>query len=356
MTTLTKLAHVTESQQFTVPLLMDLFDRSRQMERIVQRGGTHDYHHRIMAALFYAPSTRTRLSFEAAMHRLGGRVISTEHARAFSSEIEGEQVEDTIRIIAGYSDVIVIRHTDEDGAHRAAAVSAVPVINAGDGNGGQHPTQALLDLYTIYRERSLDGLSIAFIGELDRGRTARSLAYLLAKFERIRIFFVAPPEMQMKPDILDYLDRHGVHYDLSSDLDRVIGEADVIYQTRIRPERFTASSVADGTLGPALSSCDGVGPAALSRSDPGSNAIVDRQSPIENAFPPCSSVSSVVKGFRIHSSVLQKMKPDALILHPLPRTVELDKTVDSDSRALYFRQAANGLYVRMALLTMLLES
>ena len=307
----TGLRHFTESQQLTVPLLMDLFDRSRQMERIVARGGTLDYQHRIMAALFYEPSTRTRLSFEAAMHRLGGRVVSTEHARSFSSEVEGEQVEDSIRIVGSYSDVIVIRHTDEDGAHRAAAVSSVPVINAGDGNGGQHPTQALLDLYTIYRERSLDGLSIAFIGELDRGRTARSLAYLLAKFDRIRIFFVAPAEMQIKPDILEYLDRHGVRYELTDDLDRVIGEVDVVYQTRIRPERFSVDDTA-------------------------------------------SNLRSTT--YRIDSSVLQKLRPDALILHPLPRTVELDKTVDSDPRALYFRQAANGLYVRMALLTMLLDS
>jgi aspartate carbamoyltransferase catalytic subunit len=306
------LRHLTESQQLTVPLLLELFDRSRDMERVVARGGTLDYQHRIMAALFYQPCTRTRLSFEAAMHRLGGRVLSTEHAQVFSSEVEGEQVEDSIRIIGSHSDVIVIRHPDEDGARRAAAVSPVPVINAGDGNGGQHPTQALLDLYTIYRERSLDGLSIAFIGELDRGRTVRSLAYLLAKFERIRIFFVAPPEMQMKPDILEYLDRHGVRYELSSELDRVIREVDVVYQTRIRPER---------TL------------------------IIDQKSKIENVF-----------SYRIDSSVLQKMKSDALILHPLPRTVELDKTVDSDPRALYFRQAANGLFVRMALLTMLLDS
>ncbi len=339
------LHHLIESQQFTVPLLMELFDRSRQMERIVERGGTQDYHHRIMAALFYAPSTRTRLSFEAAMHRLGGRVISTEHARAFSSEMEGEQVEDTIRIVAGYSDVIVIRHTDEDGAHRAAAVSAVPVINAGDGNGGQHPTQALLDLYTIYRERSLDGLSIAFIGELDRGRTARSLAYLLAKFERIRIFFVAPPEMQMRPDILEYLDRHGVRYELASDLDRVIGEVDVVYQTRIRPERFSSPNLQDGALGPAIL-------ASLVE-----NAGIENQnSKTENVFSPYASSPPLMKSFRIDSSVLRNMKPDALVLHPLPRTVELDQTVDSDPRALYFRQAANGLSVRMALLTMLLDT
>ncbi|MGE5049567.1 MAG: aspartate carbamoyltransferase, partial [Deltaproteobacteria bacterium] len=263
-----------------------------------------DYHNRILASLFYRPSTRTRFSFEAAMHRLGGRVLSTDHAQSFSSEIEGEQVEDSIRIIGQYADVIVIRHHDEDGARRAAEVSPVPVINAGDGNGGQHPTQALLDLYTIYRERPLGGLSVALIGELDRGRTARSLAYLLAKFERVKIYFVAPPEMQMKPDILEYLERHGVRYELEADINKVIGEVDVIYQTRIRPDR-----------------------------------AADAQR----------------MRYAIDSRVLGKMKGDAIILHPLPRTVELDKTVDSDPRVRYFAQAANGLYVRMALLTMALE-
>jgi aspartate carbamoyltransferase catalytic subunit len=301
----TKLRHVVESQQFTVPLLMELFDRSRGMERVVARGGSLDYQNKVLAALFYQPSTRTRFSFEAAMYRLGGKVLSTEHARAFSSEVEGEQVEDSIRIIGNYADVIVIRHSDEDGARRAAEVSPVPVINAGDGNGGQHPTQALLDLYTIYRERPLDGLSVAIIGELDRGRTARSLAYLLAKFDRVKIFFVSPPALQMKSDILQYLDRHGVCCELESEINKVIGQVDVVYQTRIRPER-----------------------------------VADVQA---------------LRRYAIDSAVLARMKPDAMILHPLPRTVELDKTVDSDPRAFYFRQAANGLYVRMALLTMLLE-
>ncbi len=299
------LKHVVESQQFTVPLLMELFDRTRGMERVVARGGTLDYQNRILASLFYQPSTRTRFSFEAAMHRLGGRVLSTEHARAFSSEIEAEQVEDSIRIIGSYCDVIVIRHHEPGGAARAAKVSPVPIINAGDGDGGQHPTQALLDLYTIYRERPLNGLSVAFIGELDRGRTARSLAYLLAKFERVKIFFVSPPEMQMRNDILQYLDRHNVRYELESDIDRVVGEVDVVYQTRIRPDRM-----------PRL--------------------------PREQRYA-------------INSSVLTRMRPEAMIMHPLPRTVELDKTVDDDPRALYFRQATNGLYVRMALLTMLLD-
>jgi aspartate carbamoyltransferase catalytic subunit len=300
-----KLRHVVESQQFTVPLLMELFDRAQGMERVVARGGSLDYQHRIMATLFYEPSTRTRFSFEAAMHRLGGRVLSTEHAGAFSSEIEGEQVEDSIRIIGGYSDVIVIRHHEEGGARRAAQVSPVPVMNAGDGNGGQHPTQALLDLYTIYRERPLNGLSVAIVGELDKGRTARSLAYLLAKFERVKMFFVSPAELQMKSDILEYLNEHGVHYEVETDIHRVIGEVDVVYQTRIRPERIR----------------DVAG----------------------------------LRHFMIDSGLVQRMKPDALILHPLPRTVELDKSVDDDPRALYFRQAKNGLFVRMALLTMLLD-
>ena len=302
---LTHLQHVVESQQFTVPLLMELFHRARGMERLVARGGTEDYRNRILATLFYEPSTRTRFSFEAAMYRLGGRVLSSEHARSFSSEMEGEQVEDSIRIIGNYADVIVIRHHEEGGARRAAQVSPVPVINAGDGQGGQHPTQALLDLYTIYRERPLDGLSVAIIGELDKGRTARSLAYLLAKFERVKIYFVSPAEMQMRPDILQYLDRHNVWYELTEDIDRVVWEVDVVYQTRIRPERVPDK----GSLG----------------------------------------------RFAISSAILAKMKKDAMILHPLPRTVELDKNVDSDPRAFYFRQAVNGLYVRMALLTMLLD-
>jgi aspartate carbamoyltransferase catalytic subunit len=300
-----KLSHVIESQQFTLPLLMDLFQRSRGMERVVAHGGTLEYQNKILANLFYHPSTRTRFCFEAAMYRLGGKVLSTEHASAFSSEVAGEQIEDSIRIVANYSDVIVVRHPQSGGAQRAAQVSPVPVINAGDGEGGQHPTQALLDLYTIYRERPLTGLSVAIIGELDRGRTARSLAYLLAKFDRVKIFFVAPPELQMKSDILEYLDERGVRYELESEVDRVIGEADVIYQTRIRPER-----------------------------------VMDRQR---------------VRRYAIDSALLGKIKSDALILHPLPRTVELDKAVDDDPRALYFRQAANGLCVRMALLTMLLD-
>src|SRR3974390_3634519 len=159
------LRHVVESQQFTVPLLMELFDVRRLVERIVARGGTLDYQNKILASLFYKPSTRTRFCFEAAMLRLGGRVLSTEHAQAFSSEIQGEQGEGSLRIVGSYCDAIVIRHHEANGAARAARVSPGPLINAGDGDGGQHPTQALLDLYTIYRERPIAGLSVAFIGQ-----------------------------------------------------------------------------------------------------------------------------------------------------------------------------------------------
>mgnify|MGYP001571868189 FL=1 len=303
-----KLQHVIESQQFSVPNLIELFARTRQMEKIVQRGGTRDYEDKVMATLFYRPSTCTRFSFEAAMYRLGGRVLSTESAKAFSSAIEGEQLEDTIRIIATYCDVIVLRHNEEGGAKRAAAVSPVPIINAGDGAGGQHPTQALLDLYTIYDEcKTLDGLSVALIGALDTGRTARSLAYLLSKFERVKLYFLAPPEMQVKPDIIEHLSEHDVWHHLTSNPEEVLPHVDVVYQTRINRERLQQKDV------------------ELSQ-------------------------------YNIDAEMLQRLKPNAIIMHPLPRSVEIDPAVDRDPRAAYFRQARNGLFVRMALLTMLFDS
>jgi len=303
-----KLQHVIQSQQFSVPNLMELFGRTRQMEKIVQRGGTRDYDGKIMATLFYRPSTRTRFSFESAMYRLGGRVLSTESAKAFSSAIEGEQLEDTIRIIADYCDVIVLRHNEEGGAKRAAAVSHVPIINAGDGAGGQHPTQALLDLYTIYNEcNTLDGLSVALIGALDTGRTVRSLAYLLSKFDRVKLYFLAPPELQISQDIIDHLQERNVWFHLASDPDEVLPQVDVVYQTRIDRERLQSKDVS-------------------------------------------------VSDYDINPAMLRKMKSDAIIMHPLPRSVEIDPAVDRDTRAAYFRQSRNGLFVRMALLTMLFDA
>jgi aspartate carbamoyltransferase catalytic subunit len=303
-----KLQHVIQSQQFSVPNLMELFGRTRQMEKIVQRGGTRDYDGKIMATLFYRPSTRTRFSFESAMFRLGGRVLSTESAKAFSSAIEGEQLEDTIRIIADYCDVIVLRHNEEGGAKRAAAVSPIPIINAGDGAGGQHPTQALLDLYTIYNEcNTLDGLSVALIGALDTGRTVRSLAYLLSKFDRVKLYFLAPPELQISQDIISHLQERDVWFHLASDPDEVLAHVDVVYQTRIDRERLQGKDVS-------------------------------------------------MSNYDINPAMLRKMKPDAIIMHPLPRSVEIDPAVDRDTRAAYFRQSRNGLFVRMALLTMLFDA
>lgn len=301
------LNHIVESQQFTVPKLKELFERTELMKRIVHRGGTSDYSNKIMANLFYKPSTRTRFSFEAAMYRLGGRVLNTEQAQEFSSEVQGEQLEDTIRIIANYSDVIVLRHLEEGGAKRAAAVSPVPIINAGDGSGGQHPTQALLDLYTIYNEcKTLDGLSVAFVGALDTGRTVRSLAYLLSKYDRVKLYFIAPKEMQIKQDILEYLDKRNVSYELADSTKNIVQKLDVVYQTRIDKTRLEGKNI-DLTQ------------------------------------------------YNIDASVLQLMKYDAIIMHPLPRSVEINPEVDKDPRAAYFRQTKNGLFVRMALLTMLFD-
>ena len=179
------LHHIVESQQFTLPMLRELFAEADRMERVVARGGTRDYEGAIMASLYYEPSTRTRFSFESAMLRLGGHTITTERAQEFSSVVMGESLEDTIRVVNNYADVIVLRHNEIGGAARAASVSDVPIINAGDGKGGQHPTQALLDLYTVQKELgAVDGVKVAFIGNLATGRTVRSLAYLLGKFER----------------------------------------------------------------------------------------------------------------------------------------------------------------------------
>lgn len=305
-----QLHHVIEAQQFDVPTLLQLMELTKEMEKVVQRGGITDYHNRIMATLFYEPSTRTRFSFETAMHRLGGRVISTENAAEFSSVAKGETLEDTIRIMNGYADVIVLRHYEVGAAKRAAAVSRVPVINAGDGV-GQHPTQALLDLYTIRKEIGvINGLRIAMVGDLAQGRTVRSLAYLLSKFRDVKMYFVAPPLLKMKADILEHLREREVWYAEETSLDRVLPEVDVVYQTRVQKERF-GDRIAD------YEECRGV--------------------------------------YVITGETLRLMKPKSIVMHPLPRLEEIAMEVDEDPRAAYFRQAQNGLYVRMALLTLVLR-
>ncbi|MEO8743845.1 MAG: aspartate carbamoyltransferase [Candidatus Dormiibacterota bacterium] len=303
-----RLRHVIESQQFSRSLLEELFARTEEIKRepIHFMGRLNG---RVMAALFYEPSTRTRLSFEAAMLRLGGQTMGTDNAREFSSTAKGETLEDTIRIVSGYADVIVLRHNEEGAAKRAAAVSSVPIINAGDGP-GQHPTQALLDLYTIKDELNrIDGIRVAMVGDLANGRTVRSLTYLLSKFKDIKIWFVAPPMVAMRDDLKAHLDEHHVPWVETEDLESVLPEVDVIYQTRIQKERF---------------------------SDP--------------------VLYNSVKGiFRIDNSSLALMRKYAIVMHPLPRVDEIDPEVDADPRAAYFRQARNGLQVRMALLDKLLS-
>lgn len=301
------LPHVIEAQQFQREWIEGpFFQEVKQMEKIVVQGGCGILSRRIMAALFYEPSTRTRFSFETAMLKLGGSVLQTENAREFSSAVKGESLADTIRNLCEYRlDVIVLRHHEDGSAAEAVRVSSVPIINAGDGK-GQHPTQALLDIYTIYKELGyIDDISIVMVGDLINGRTVRSLSYLLGKFRNVKIYFVSPPCAQMRPDIKAYLDRHNVKFQETTDLFAVATIADVIYQTRVQKERGTQFDHNSG------------------------HYIVDE-------------------------SVLSLMKKDAIIMHPLPRVDEITPGVDKDLRAAYFRQAGNGLFTRMALLKMIL--
>ena len=300
----TRLSHVVSSEQFDRPLLTALFERAAALE------GVRDdrLSRRIMASLFYEPSTRTRLSFESAMLRLGGRVIGTEAAHTFSSAIKGETLEDTVRMVSTYADVIVLRHDQLGAAERAAAVSTVPVINAGDGP-GEHPTQALLDLYTIQREVGhVEGVSVAFCGDLRFGRTARSLALLLAKYPGVSFDFVAPDVVQVGADILTRLDAQRVPYRLTDTLREVASDVDVVYQTRVQKERFSDMAEFDQAR----------------------------------------------TATRIDAGMMRALRPDAVVMHPLPRVDEIAPEVDSDPRAAYFRQAANGDAIRMAVLESLL--
>src|SRR3989344_7160367 len=203
--------HVIESQQFDRETIECIFKKADELSTLKLKGTP--LRDQIMASLFYEPSTRTRLSFESAMLRLGGEVISTENAREFSSAAKGETLEDTIRVVSHYADIIVLRHFEQGASERAAAVSEVPIINAGDG-AGQHPTQALLDLYTIQKELGcIDGIHIVLVGDLLNGRTTRSLSYLLGKYEKVTISLVAPKALSMGTDIKEYLTRHNIAFE-----------------------------------------------------------------------------------------------------------------------------------------------
>jgi aspartate carbamoyltransferase catalytic subunit len=253
-----------------------------------------------LANLFYEPSTRTSSSFYAAMTRLGGSVIPINEV-SYSSVTKGETLEDTVRTLGCYADVIVLRHNEVGAAQRAADVSNVPIINAGDGI-GEHPTQALLDLYTIQKERgTIDGLTVTVLGDLLHGRTVHSLVNLL-KLYKVKINFIAPVSLQIPEHY--YQDLEAFH--VGGLLDTVIDETDILYVTRVQKERFEPALVIDYSYG-----------------------VTPRQ--------------------------LERAKPNMALMHPLPRLGELPIALDSDPRAAYFRQMKNGLHIRLALLDLILN-
>ncbi|GLT83589.1 hypothetical protein SLE2022_018680 [Rubroshorea leprosula] len=301
---------VIDAQQFDRDVLSAIFEVAWEMEKIEKKSpGSQILKGYLMATLFYEPSTRTRLSFESAMKHLGGEVLTTENACEISSAAKGETLEDTIRIVEGYSDIIVMRHFESGAAKRAAAAAGIPIVNAGDGP-GQHPTQALLDVYTIQREiGKLDGIRVGLVGDLANGRTVRSLAYLLAKYQNVKIYFVSPDVVKMKDDIKGYLTSQGVEWEESADLMEMVSKCDVVYQTRIQKERF--------------------------------GERIDLYEEAQGKYI-------------INREVLKVMQKHAVVMHPLPRLDEITADVDTDPRAAYFRQAKNGLYIRMALLKLLL--
>lgn len=298
--------HVLESQQFSRRDLGALFTKATQLakkQETLLKG-------KILASLFYEPSTRTRFSFESAMMRLGGNVLTTENAREFSSVAKGETLEDTIRVINNYADAIVLRHYEPGAAKRAAEVSRIPIINAGDG-AGQHPTQALLDLYTIQQEQGkIDGVHIAMVGDLKHGRTVRSLSYLLGKYKNIHIHFISPPELKIGKDIKAYLKKHNISFEEGAHLKEVLPRVDVVYQTRIQKERFSNAREYQRLKG---------------------SYILNREN-------------------------TKEMKKGAVILHPLPRVDEISPDLDSSEKAAYFRQSGYGVLIRMALLSSILDA
>ena len=270
-------------------------------------GSLASLHNKVLVNLFYEPSTRTSSSFEAAMIRLGGKVISINEVH-YSSVSKGELLPDTVRTLGCYADAIVLRHPVKGAAAMAAMYSRKPIINAGDGS-GEHPTQAILDLYTITREAGeVDGLNITFCGDLRYGRTVHSLVKLLTLYD-VHVNLVSPASLKLPDDIIKELNEKGMRISVHTELDEVIGETDVLYVTRVQKERF------DDLI-----------------------------------------LYEKVKGtYVITPEVMGKAKGDMILMHPFPRVGEISMAVDSDPRAAYFRQMQYGLYVRMALLSMVMR-
>ena len=305
MSIMFKKRHVLSMREFSKEEIDSVLDMAASLEPYAKGKRSDMLSGKILALLFFEPSTRTRMSFETAMKRLGGGVINLGPAEG-SSISKGESLADTVRVIAGYADAIVIRHPKEGSARLASEFSPVPILNAGDG-AGHHPTQTLLDLYTINKESHLDNLSIALCGDLKYGRTVHSLAYALSLYGA-DITLVSPPSLRMPEPIRQDLSSKGTEVRETCDLSQVIGKVDVLYMTRIQRERFP--------------------------------------DPVE--------YQKVAKSYRITPEFLEGVRDKLIIMHPLPRVDEISSSVDETSHAMYFKQSFYGVPVRMALLKMLL--
>lgn len=297
-------SHLISTEQVTKADAELLLNTAAMMEQELKQGVSDRLHGKVLASLFYEPSTRTRLSFETAMLRLGGQVITADGIQ-FSSLYKGETIEDTIRMAGGYSDIIAMRHPEVGSAARAVSVSPVPFINAGDGP-GEHPTQALLDLYTIQKEcgRTQD-LHVAMVGDLKFGRTVHSLSVLLALFPGVRMTLIAPSELHMPAHIVSLLQEKGVTLESGDSIEAGL-HADVIYMTRVQKERF--QNVED------------------------------------------------YERLRLHFVLTEAhlRTRRAIVMHPLPRVGEISTDIDTLPNAAYFRQARNGVPMRMAIISLLL--
>lgn len=299
------LRHIISMKDFTRNEIDTILKLAVKLEPFASKSKSDMLAGKILALLFFEPSTRTRMSFETAMLRLGGNVLNLGSTEA-SSISKGETLADTIRVIGSYSDAIVLRHPSEGSARMASEFSSVPVINGGDG-AGHHPTQTLLDLYTIKRESHLENLDIAIVGDLKYGRTVHSLAYALSLYGA-NITLVSPPQLQMPDQIKDDLRARGAKVYDTEKLEEVLGNVDVLYMTRIQKERF----------------------------------------------PDPTEYNKVAGAYKITGDHLDNVKKEMIIMHPLPRVYEIDKTIDSSKHARYFEQSFYGVPVRMALLTTVL--
>lgn len=294
--------------QFDRDMLSFIFRRAREMQEMVQRVGASDLlKGYVLACLFYEPSTRTSSSFIAAMERLGGGIIPITQGVQFSSVSKGETLADTVRTLEQYADAIVLRHPEIGSAKLAADYASVPVLNAGDGP-GEHPTQALLDLFTIREELGrVDGLKVAMVGDLRYGRTVQSLTKLLLHFD-VSLRFVSPEILRLPLTTMNQVIDAGVDVRETHDVADVIENADVLYVTRVQKERFSD----------------------------------------------LAQYEEVKNYYEITPELMEKAKAKMIVLHPLPRVGEIHYSVDKDPRAAYFRQVQNGMYIRMALLAAVL--